>query len=532
MDVPTSFFSLEKKTVNRKILCHLKLPGGGEVTDGRIRSCALSFYEDLYKAEPCDDEMADILLQDLPQLMEEEKSRLDQPLTFDELTVAVQELSSGKVPGLDGLNAEFYKKFWSVIGKDLFSVLECRERGTLPVSLRRAVITLLPKKGDLGDIKNWRPVSLLGVDYKIFSKALINRLKLCISSVIHADQSYCIPNRSIFDNLFLVRDLISFAKVYKLDVGLVSLDQEKAFDRVDHGFLFKCLNAFGFGSSFISYVKLLYTDVYSILKINGTLLRPFLVGRGIRQGCGLSGILYAIVIEPLLTVLRRQLSGISIVCPYSTDLVTARLSAYADDVTVVIRSDEDVKKLVSSLDVYQRASSSRINWQKSVSFLLGKWENGGPPVLPRLCSWSLEGFKVLGVFMGVDQYMENNWEGIFDKVSGRLQRWRWILPQLSYRGRVLIINNLAASMLWHRLNVLNPPKILLQRLQKIFVDFFWDGHHWLPPAILYLPVNEGGQGLIDVNAKVKAMRLKVAQTLLYSKEHTTPWVSFGLALLR
>lgn len=113
---------------------------------------------------------------------------------------------------------------------------------------------------------------------------------------------------------FLIRDLISYAKVHKFDAGFISLDQEKAFDRVDHGFLFKCFEAFGFGRSFISYVKLLYTDVYSMLKINGTLTRPFVAGRGIRQGCGLSGILYAIVIEPLLIDLRRQLSGISTTC--------------------------------------------------------------------------------------------------------------------------------------------------------------------------------------------------------------------------
>lgn len=97
---------------------------------------------------------------------------------------------------------------------------------------------------------------------------------------------------------------------------------------------------------------------------------------------------------------------------------------------------------------------------------------------------------------------------------------------------MLIINNLAASMLWHRLNVLDPPKILLRHIQKIYVDFFGDGHHWLPPAILFLPVNEGGQGLIDLADKVKAMRLKVAQTLLYVRELSIQWVSFGLALLR
>lgn len=71
----------------------------------------------------------------------------------------------------------------------------------------------------------------------------------------------------------------------------------------------------------------------------------------------------------------------------------------------------------------------------------------------------------------------------------------------------------------------------MQRLQKVFVDFFWDGFHWLPSGIVYLPVNEGGQGLIELSAKVRAMRLKSVQRLLYSMEFT-PWVSFGLALLR
>lgn len=150
---------------------------------------------------------------------------------MNELTAAIKDLSSGKAPGLDGLTAEFYKQFWSVIGEDLFSVLlECFGRGTLSLSLRRALITLLPKKGDLADIRNWRPVSLLGEDYKILSKALTKRLKLYISTIIHVDQSYCIPKRTIFDNLFLVRDLISFARDNNLNVGFLSLDQEKAFD--------------------------------------------------------------------------------------------------------------------------------------------------------------------------------------------------------------------------------------------------------------------------------------------------------------
>ena len=72
-----------------------------------------------------------------------------------------------------------------------------------------------------------------------------------------------------------------------------------------------------------------------------------------------------------------------------------------------------------------------------------------------------------------------------------MSHWRWLLPQLSYRGRVLVINNLVASMLWHTFSVLPPPVSLVQEVQKILVDFFWTGQHWVRAAALYLPVHEG-----------------------------------------
>ncbi len=71
-----------------------------------------------------------------------------------------------------------------------------------------------------------------------------------MASIIDEDQSYCIPGRSIFDDLFLVRDLLHLTEIYRLDIGLLSLDQEKAFDRVDYKYLFNTLSAFGFGEQF------------------------------------------------------------------------------------------------------------------------------------------------------------------------------------------------------------------------------------------------------------------------------------------
>ncbi len=94
-----------------------------------------------------------------------------------------------------------------------------------------------------------------------------------------------------------------------------------------------------------------------------------------------------------------------------------------------------------------------------------------------------------------------------------------------------MVNNLAASMLWHRLTVLDPPAGLLKLLQRHFVNFFWGGHHWLHPGILNLSVFEGGQGLIDLVSKWKAMRLQSAQKMLYNTD-LKPWIMCGLAVLR
>lgn len=69
-----------------------------------------------------------------------------------------------------------------------------------------------------------------------------------LDEVIHPDQSYCVPGRSIFDNIHLIRDLFDVSNMFGLDIGLISLDQEKAFDHVEHNYLWKTLQAFGFNS--------------------------------------------------------------------------------------------------------------------------------------------------------------------------------------------------------------------------------------------------------------------------------------------
>ena len=103
------------------------------------------------------------------------------------------------------------------------------------------------------------------------------------------------------DNVYLNRDVLEVSKTIGIDTGVISLDQEKAFDRVEHTFLWKVMEKFGFSAGFITKIKVLYSVIESA---------SFRVCRGIRQGCALSGMLYALSLEPLLSKIRSILQGL------------------------------------------------------------------------------------------------------------------------------------------------------------------------------------------------------------------------------
>ena len=186
MDTSSHFFyNLEKSNFTSKKMCGIRLPSGVITEDeSDIKAHVRNFYKELYSSLSIDEKSCDSILQNLNKLDHNTSNNLDNEITIQELTLAVEQLGSNKAPGLDGLSSEFYKTFWPLFKHDFLSVLKFAiTSGTLPCSFSKAIITLIPKAGDLMDITNWRPVSLLNSDYKIFAKVLANRLKLCIGDL-------------------------------------------------------------------------------------------------------------------------------------------------------------------------------------------------------------------------------------------------------------------------------------------------------------------------------------------------------------
>ncbi|KAK3570175.1 hypothetical protein QTP86_015308 [Hemibagrus guttatus] len=158
-------------------------------------------------------------------------------------------------------------------------------------------------------------------------------------------------------------------------------------------------------------------------------------------------------------------------------------------------------------------SSAKVNWAKSEAILVGEW-GGERPTLPGGLVWKKDGFKYLGVYLGNNEFLNKNWEGTVEHVKGKLSRWKRLVPRMSYRERTLVINNLAALYLWHKLACVDPPPNLLASIQALLVDYFLDGLHWIPQSVLHLTKEERGQWLIQLASRTAAFCLQFLQRLL------------------
>ncbi|CAM5087094.1 unnamed protein product [Natator depressus] len=116
------------------------------------------------------------------------------------------------------------------------------------------------------------------MDYKAMMKAILLQLRFVLVDVVHPDQTYTVPARTNFDNLYLVRDLLEFECRDGLSFALLSLDQEKAFNRMDHGYLLGTLQAFGFGPRFMGFLQVVYASAECLVRLNWTLTAPVSFG--------------------------------------------------------------------------------------------------------------------------------------------------------------------------------------------------------------------------------------------------------------
>lgn len=471
------------------------------------------FYRSLYAKVPGgSDHEIDRLLNslDLPSLTEDQNEKMIAEISEVELKKAISRLKSNKSPGSDGYTAEWYKELKYELIPVLLPTLNwvLREAQT-PPSWKEAIITAIPKEGkDKIECGSYRPISVLNIDYRLFTAIMARRMEEFLPELIHNDQTGFIRNRQTQDNIRRTLHIINSIHNNKTEAVLISVDAEKAFDSVNWDFLYRVLHKFGLHSIIIKTIEALYTNPTARIKINGYLSNSFTLERGTRQGCSWSPLLFALYLEPLAQSIRQN--------PHIKGIIVGerehKLACYADDILVYLRQPTDsLPKLMLLFEQYGQLSGYRVNMTKTQTLSY----NYNPPLeiiakFPMV--WQAESLKYLGINIpkNLAKLFELNYIPLNKKINEDLKRWN-LIPYFSLYSRIESI----------KMNVLPKLLYLFQTLpiqidqnqfnewDKIISRYIWEGKK---PRVsfktLQLSKDKGGWGLPCLRDYFRAAQIK------------------------
>uniref|UniRef100_A0A8C5HQA3 Reverse transcriptase domain-containing protein n=1 Tax=Gouania willdenowi TaxID=441366 RepID=A0A8C5HQA3_GOUWI len=433
------------------------------------------YYQNLYSSNlnPDPEDIKTFLNKlNLPQLTIDQKTTLDSPLTLQELQNALDSMSTGKAPGPDGFPAEFLKHFWSMLAPLFFRVVtEIKNKGHVGGHMNTANIKLLLKP-DKNPIlpSSYRPISLINTDLKIISKALTSRLEKVVQSIIHQDQTGFIKNRHSTDNVRRLFNVINMAQNSKKKTIILSLDAEKAFDRVNWSFLLTVLGKFGFGESFIQWISTLYNKPKASVTTNKITSQSFTLQRGTRQGCPLSPLLFAIFVEPLAAAVRQN----SVIKGIHSSISEHKINLYADDILLYLEEPQSsLEEVFNLINSFSKLSDYSINWTKSSILPLTKNSWNPAHQNPQHPS-TTNTIKYLGLNISpnLNELIKLNHDPMLDKVTEDLRRWN-NLP-ISLLGRIASVKMKILPKINYLFSMipLKPPKQWFQRLDSTTTKFY------------------------------------------------------------
>ena len=401
------FFNLEKTNYEKKLVREVKLENEERISNpAQVNKEIEAFCRNMYTAKINDNmdsqqkfnEFIENL--NIPQLNDEEQSFLEKDLTINELREALTSFADNKSPGEDGFTKEFYQTFFDLLCNDLLnSYNEAFRKGSLSVSQKRGTITLI-LKGDenLTELKNWHPISLLNIDYKILSKVLARRTEKVLPKLVQSDQTGFVNGRYIGQNIRLLNDIMEYTDIKKLPGIFLFVDFEKAFDTIEWTFISNTLEVFKFGCNFQKWISVIYNNTQSAVMNGGRMTDYFEITRGVRQGCPLSPSLFILAVELLALKIRQSPDCRGIRLPNDKE---ARISQFADGTTIITNSTDSLKSHLQTIEIFEAISGLKLNRKKTKAMWLGSMKHNTSKILE--FKSTREPVKVLGIFLGYNQ---------------------------------------------------------------------------------------------------------------------------------
>lgn len=487
------------------------------------------YYKQLYSERPVQTFDADNYVKTLPRLNDDEADQLEGIITIEEASAALKSMPNGKSPGTDGMTVDFFKFFWKQMG--VFVVRSLNEgftKGEMSITQKEGLIICLPKGDKPREyLKNWRPISLLNVTYKIGSSCIANRIKQVLPTLINEDQTGFIAGRYIGDNLRCLYDIIDYLNKNNKPGLLTALDFEKAFDSINWSYMRNVLHAVGFKDDIIQWISAFYNNIRSYITVNGSRSSGFDIKRGCRQGDPISPYLFVICAEVLACKIREEteINGIKIA---DTEY---KISQFADDTSMLLNGDKaSYEKLFELLNEFQQISGLKINYEKTANVWLGSMKNAKDKFLEHYdMEWNPPKFKILGLWFcnDLEKMAELNFTNKINEIKQLMNVW--LQRTSTPLGRVAVLKSLILSKLTYLWMLLpNPPDDTLKKIQSMCFEFVWDKKRdKIKRKVATQHISKGGLGIPDIKAFVQSLKISWVKKLY--QENPPKWTKILLA---
>jgi Reverse transcriptase (RNA-dependent DNA polymerase) len=372
------------------------------------------------------------------------------------------------------------------------------------------------KKKDKMKIENYCPITLLNTDYKLLTKALALQLIHSIKCMVHPDQVGFIPGRTIFNHIRLTKIMIKYAEAMETNGAIIALDQEKAYDKINHHYLWKTLEAFWIPAPFRNTIRFLYEHASTTVVINGEFSSRYQVKCRVHQGDPLSCFLFTLAIEPLAALIRNnpEIKGFNI--PGLAKKLAINL--FTDDMVIYANKWDNFGEIQHMLDLWCKVAGAKFNWEKTEIIPIGTkvycesvinmWRlNPEDTPLDESIHIAHDGKTIcsLGAWIGNNAEEDLAWEPIVDKIRDSLKHWGRIHPMLD--GKKTIMQAIVGGYMQFLTKAQGMPQNIQEAITKEINTFIWGEDKKAPIAkeTLHTKRQNGRIGLLDIQSRNKAI---------------------------